>query len=112
MKSFRHWDIPAQIIVLAGSVLIIAFAALTIMVAVISTRAALKEAEQSLVSTLQVVNRSLDLVYEAAIQRAEREMKAFKSVIGGELAPVPPAPDAPRNATARQYQWGAAPWYG
>ncbi|SFM95998.1 Methyl-accepting chemotaxis protein [Formivibrio citricus] len=83
MNRFLRMSIPSQVIVLTASVLLLAFVALIAYVAVSLTRSSLHSAESELAQTLKVVNRSLDLMYQSALTRADRESKAFASMLGG-----------------------------
>ncbi|GAB3259820.1 methyl-accepting chemotaxis protein [Chitinimonas naiadis] len=85
LKAFRNARISLQVLIVCAVVCTIVFSAITVYVATQTRAVAVEEAKRNLGNTINVLNGLLDVAYNAAKRRGEREIAIFSDAIGGRL---------------------------
>ena len=82
---YRRLPIARQIIIVAASLLIVIFTAMTVMATSMAGRSALTLAESDLREQMSILQEILDNVYDGVLARGDRQVNFFRRQLPGEF---------------------------
>ncbi|MGE4448842.1 MAG: methyl-accepting chemotaxis protein [Azospira sp.] len=85
LDLYRRLPIARQIIIVAASLLVIIFTAMTVMATSMASRSAVALAESDLKEQMSILQDTLDSVFDSVLARGERQMNFFRRQLPGDF---------------------------
>ncbi len=85
LDLYRRLPIARQIIIVAASLLLLIFTAMTVMATSMASRSAVALAESDLKEQMSILQDTLDSVFDSVLARGERQMNFFRRQLPGDF---------------------------
>ena len=85
LDLYRKLPIARQIIIVAASLLLLIFTAMTVMATSMASRSAVALAESDLKQQMSILQDTLDSVFDSVLARGERQMNFFRRQLPGDF---------------------------
>ncbi len=85
LDLYRRLPIARQIIIVAASLLLLIFTAMTVMATSMASRSAVALAESDLKQQMSILQDTLDSVFDSVLARGERQMNFFRRQLPGDF---------------------------